>query len=224
MNNRIIVLVVFAAMISVFYSCKKDGEQLSPVLRLPITIINAGSDTLNIYENGTRVNSGSNLVPLGQYQNLPVIIGTQRYQFKKAGNLTALIDLELNLKDSTNYTMFVAGESADNVFLLKDTLYSDTLAHAFVRFVNASPDAGNITFTVGTYPVFNSRAFKSATSFLPVTAGQVFYSMTKAGDAIPFASGNITVSANANYTLFSKGLIKGTGTNALGARIFTTVH
>ncbi|WP_214071481.1 DUF4397 domain-containing protein [Mucilaginibacter sp. dw_454] len=227
MNNRIIILVVFAAMIGVFYSCKKDGEQLAPVTNNLITVVNASSDTLNIYENGTRINSGSNLVPFGQYQNLEITAGAQRYQFKKAGNVNTLIDLPLSLNDSSFYSLFVAGESADNVFLLQDVLFVDTAkgaSNTFIRYVNASPDAGDIDFTISTYPIFKSCAFKSATSFVEVPAGAVFYSMTRQGESAPFASGNITLSAGVSYTLFSKGLIKGTGANALGARILPTVH
>lgn len=216
MNSKIILLIVFVAMAAIF-SCKKDGESVGTVTQNEITLINAGGDTLNVYENGTRINNGSNLLPSGQYRNLEIIAGTQRYQFKKAGNPNTLFEAELNLDFSSVYTVFIAGQSADKVFVLTDTIKNDTTAR--VRYINASPDAGNIDFTIGSLPALKGREFKSATSFLSLPGGKVFYSMVREnGDTL--ASGTLTLNTGASYNLFSKGLVNGKGTNALGARIF----
>lgn len=215
MNTKVILFVVFVAMIG-FFACKKDGDQAPTTITNEISLINATGDTLNVYENGTRINSGSNLLPSGQYTNLQITAGTQRYQFKKAGNPNTLFETELTLDTPYAYTVFVAGQSSDKVFAIKDTLNNDTTAH--VRFVNASPDAGNIDFTIGSYPTLKSRLFKSATSFLSVPKGRVYYSMVMSSGAV-LASGYLTLSAGVSYNLFSKGLIAGKGTSALGARI-----
>lgn len=217
MNNKKVLFLVFVALTGLF-ACKKGGEAVTNKFINEITLINAGADTLNVYENGTRINNGSTLLPGGQYLDLTVTAGIQRYQFKKAGSANALFEAELNIDSVSSYTVFVAGRSADQTFVLKnDAFTSDTLAH--VRFVNASPDAGNINFTIGALPSFTAQAFKSATAFLSVPAGKIFYSMYREGQSTPLASGTITVNKGAYYNLFSKGLINGTGTNALGARI-----
>jgi len=217
MNNKKVLLTVFMAVAG-FFACKKDGEKVAAITYNQITIINAGGDTLNVYENGTRVNNGSNLLPSGQYRNLKVVAGTQRYQFKKAGSPNTLFEHELSLDDSTLYTMFVAGRTGDQVFLLQvDTLPTDTAAH--VRFVNASPDAGNIDFTIGNLPTVKAQPFKSATSFLSVAPGPVFYSMYIEGQSTPVASGTLTLNKSTSYNLFLKGTVDGKGTNALGARL-----
>lgn len=219
MNSKIVLLIVFVAVTG-FFACKKDGEKLTADTQNEITVINAGGDTLNVYENGTRINNGSNLLPSGQYTNLAITAGTQRYQFKKAGNPNTLFETELSMNDSTRYTLFVAGQSADRTFLLRDSLYSDTAV--LIRYVNASPDAGNIDFTIGDLPTIKSIPFKGDTKFLSIPAGKVFYSMYREGQSTPLASGTITVSAGASYNLFSKGLVDGKGTSALGARLLRT--
>ncbi|GAA4096651.1 DUF4397 domain-containing protein [Mucilaginibacter panaciglaebae] len=217
MNSKIILLILFVAIAGVF-ACKKDGEKVGSVTQNEITLINASSDTLNVYENGARINNGSTLLPSGQYRNLEIIAGNQHYQFKKAGNPNALFDIGLNFDFSSSYTLFVAGQSADKVFVLKDTVNRDTLRSAYVRYINASPDAGNIDFTIGSLPTLKSLSFKSATSFLSVPAGKVFYSMVKDGtDTI--AAGTLTFNSGVAYNLFTKGLVNGKGTNALGARV-----
>lgn len=217
MNSKIILLIVFAATTGLF-SCKKNGEEISTVTQNEITLINAGGDTLNVYENGTRLNNGSTLLPSGQYRNLEIIAGDQHYQFKKAGSPNALFDIGLNFDFSSSYTLFVAGQSADKVFVLRDTVVRDTLGSAYVRYVNASPDVGDIDFTIGSLPTVKNLPFKSATSFLSVPAGKVFYAMVKGGtDTI--AAGTLTFNSGVAYNLFTKGLVDGKGTTALGARV-----
>jgi len=217
MNSKVILLIVFVA-VACFFSCKKDGEKLPDTIYNQITLINAGGDTLNVYENGTRINNGSTLLPSGQYRNLQIVAGTQRYQFKKAGNPNMLFETELKLDTPFVYTVFVAGQSSDKVFALQgiDTMRTDTTAH--IRYVNASPDAGNIDFTISSYPTVKGVAFKSATSFVKVPKGKVYYSMVRPDGSV-LASGNLTLSGGVSYNLFSKGLVAGKGTSALGARI-----
>jgi hypothetical protein len=217
MNSKIILLIVFVALLG-FFACKKDGEKVPAISKNEITLINAGGDTLNVYENGTRINNGSNLLPSGQYRELDITAGTQRYQFKKAGNPNTLFETELNLNNSTIYTVFVAGRSADQVFVLKDDAINTESNVTYVKYVNASPDAGNIDFTISDQPTVKGVAFKSATPYFKVTPGKVFYSMYREGQSTPLASGTLTLSAG-SYNLFSKGLVDGKGTNALGARI-----
>lgn len=217
MNSKIILWLVFMMMVGVF-ACKRDGEQLPTVTQNEITLINASGDTLNAYENGTRLNSGSTLLPSGQYRNLQITAGNQHYQFKKAGNPDALFDVELNLDFSSSYTMFVAGRSADKVFVLTDSIARDTTGSAYVRYVNASPDVGDIDFTIGNLPTFRGQSFKSATAFLSVPAGKVFYAMVKSG-ADTIAAGTLTFNSGVAYNLFTKGTVNGKGTSALGARV-----
>ncbi|MFD2873802.1 DUF4397 domain-containing protein [Mucilaginibacter ximonensis] len=220
MNSKVILFVVLVALTG-FIACKKSGDQAPTTITNEISLINATGDTLNVYENGTRVNSGSNLLPSGQYTDLQIIAGTQRYQFKKAGNPNTLFETELTLDTPFAYTVFVAGQSSDKVFAIKgsDTLkVTDTTAH--IRYINASPDAGDISFTISTYPTVAGVTFKSATSFVSVPKGLVYYSMVRPDGSI-LASGNLTLSAGVSYNLFSKGLVAGKGTSALGARILT---
>jgi hypothetical protein len=220
MNIR--ALFLFCAVAFTVLSCKKnDGDLVTASKTWPINIINAGADTLNFYQNGTRLNIGSNLLPSGQYRGFDVAIGAQNFQFKKVGHSEILLSAPFTIQDSTAYTLFVAGETADRAFLLRDTIpVVDSTAK--IRFVNAAPDAGNLDFTINSLPTYKSRAFKSATPFIKVPSGKVTYSVYRQGVTDPVSSGTITLSPRITYTLFTKGLVKGTGTAVLGTRILVT--
>ncbi|MCC8424025.1 DUF4397 domain-containing protein [Mucilaginibacter sp. UR6-11] len=220
MNSRLLLLCLIIA-VSGFLSCKKNSDDLPVSYNSTfIGVTNASADTLNVYQNGTRLNIGSTLLPSGQYTNLLVKAGTNNFQFKKAGSPNTLIDTKITLLDTVAYTLFVAGQSADKVFLLRDTVANDSTAK--VRFVNASPDAGSLDFSIANGPVYKSRAFKSATPFISVSPGKVVYSIYRQGIAVPLAMGTLTLTKHTSYTLFTKGLVNGTGTALLGARILIT--
>jgi hypothetical protein len=221
MNIKAVILFFAVAVIGL-YACNKNASDLPIVTKkTAITVINATGDTVNFYQNGTRLNIGSNLTPLGQYLNIPINVGTQRFQFKKAGNPNAFIDAPFTIRDSTDYTMFIAGESLDKVFLLENRFITDTNKNiAYVRFVNASPvdDALNVAINNDTTK-FTAVPFKSATPFAVVRSGKVSLVVRMGNDTTKRLSGSITLTNGAYYTLFTKGTLSGTGINAFGARI-----
>jgi len=221
MNIKAVILFFALAVIGL-YACNKNASDL-PIInkKAVITVINATSDTVNFYQNGTRLNIGSNLTPLGQYLDIPINAGTSRFQFKKAGNPNAFVDAPFTIKDTTSYTMFIAGESLDKVFLLENRFITDTNKNiAYVRFVNASPvdDALNVAINNDTTN-FTAVPFKSATPFAVVRSGKVSLAVRMGSDTTKRLSGTITLTNGSYYTLFTKGTLSGTGINAFGARI-----
>ena len=224
MNIKAVILFFAVAVIGLS-ACNKNANDL-PIVhqKATVTIINATGDTVNFYQNGTRLNIGSNLTPLGQYLDIPINAGTSRFQFKKAGNPNAFIDAPFTVKDSTSNTMFIAGESLDKVFLFEDTFITTTDKNvAFIRFVNASPVDGTLNVAINNDTTnFTAVPFKSATDFAVVRSGKVSLAVRRGSDTTKVLSGSITLVDHASYTLFTKGVLNGTGVNAFGARILPT--
>ncbi len=212
----------FLLITTLLISCSKaEDDVLSPDRSTTITVINAGPDTLNIYQKGTRLNSGSNLLPGGQYTGLQVSVGTTNYQFKRAGMPDVLMEAPFNIQLFNNgafkNTLFVAGQSADKVFLLRDSLpAADT---TYIRFINASPIEKTLEVSIGNNFKYENVAFKATTPFIPIVNGRVYMSIRQTGDTTQIAKGYLTLTKNATYTLFTKGVLKGIGTNAFGARM-----
>lgn len=214
-----VILLFFALAVIGLSACNKAADDtIVPNRSTALTVINASTDTLNFYQNGTRLNNTSNLYPFGQLSGLSVIVGDQNFQFKKAGSPNTLVNVAFTIKDTTNYTMFFAGESADKIFLIHDTLTVDTFAR--VRFVNASPV--NVDITIGNKFNYKNRSFKSVTSFIPLVSGKFALSIYQAGTTTLLASGTLTLAKSSSYTLYTKGVLNGTGNNLFGARILTS--
>lgn len=215
------VLLVFAFVVIGSSACTKvPDDTFVGNLSTTLTVVNASTDTLNFYQNGTRLNNTSNLYPFGQLSNLSVIVGDQNFQFKKAGSANTLVNVPFTIKkDTIKYTMFFAGESPDKVFMITDTIRIDALAR--IRFVNASPGNVNVDIAIGSGFNYKNRSFKSATPFVAMEAGKVAMSIYQSGTTTLLASGTLTLAGNNLYTLYLKGVSNGTGNNVLGARILT---
>ncbi|MFD2145224.1 hypothetical protein [Mucilaginibacter antarcticus] len=112
-----VLFLCFMLVATVLVSCSKAGDDVFvPTRTTAIVVINAGPDTLNIYQKGTRLNSGSNLLPGGQYTSLQVSTGSSNFQFKQAGRAELLIDAPFTIDTAAAYTLIVGGRSADKVF------------------------------------------------------------------------------------------------------------
>ena len=220
--NCFMLLVIFVVELS---GCKNNDNVFPVQKKTAITVVNASADTLNVYLNGTRQNNLSSLFPGGSVTDLVVPAGSQNYQFKKAGAFSVLFSVNLNLTDSTYNSLFVCGETSNFAFNTLDYLpqnsnsaSSDT---AYVRFVNASSDAGNLNASIGGTIAINSVAFKNASSFTIVTSGQNEIKIYQASNSKLLKDTIITIQPNYNYTLFSKGLLNGTGNSKFGLGILT---
>jgi hypothetical protein len=223
MNIKVSILL-FAILITILTACKGDGDLPPVVITTNLNVINAGTDTVNFYQDGTRINNTSNLYPFGTLGYLLVAAGQQNYQFKKAGSSNTLVNIPLTLTASGLYTLFLAGETADQAFLLKDSLNSlISNTDVRIRFVNASPISGTLDVSIGNTFNYKNLAFKSATPYVEVSSGANTLAIYQSGSTTPLTpSGTLTLAAGFTYTLFTKGVLNGTGNSAFGARIVTS--
>jgi hypothetical protein len=221
MNIKLSLILVFAIATGIS-SCKKNddipADQDNRTANL--NVINASADTLNYYINGTRINNNSSLYPLGSSGYIGVPVGEKTYQFKKAGNPNVLFTLPLKLDSGLVYSVFVAGQTDTEAFTAIDTL-TTVADKAVVRFVNASPDAGNLDAAVGDTVKFNTRAFKTTTVFLPVGPGLKRIRIYQAGSSTALIDETRIMQAGRIYTLFTKGRSGGSGTAKFATGLIT---
>ena len=205
----------FIVMIIGFLSCKNNDNVFKPVTYTDLTVVNATADTLNFYLDGTRQNNSSSLHPGGLAVHTAVFAGSQNFQFKKVGSASVLLNIPLKLNPNVFNSLYIAGETPDKVFNTLDTLVTDALPNlATVRFVNASPDAGNLTVTIGDTTYVKSSPFKSSSGFFIAGSGQKVIKVYQFGGALPKIDTIIAFQANRAYTLFSEGLLNGKGNSA----------
>ena len=222
MNIRVIGLL-FGIFVTGLYACKKNND--APVVSTAIdsiNVVNATADTMNFYLNGTRLNNNSNLYPSGSSGYYQVPAGSQAYQVKKIFNpatnvARTLFNITLPLEAHHYYSLFVAGETADQAFTTLDTLRRDTTTNqCYVRFVNASSDAGSYDFAVGDTLKFTGKAFKTSSGFVSVgVTSKKPILLYQSGSATPLISTTYSLVAGGSYTFYTQGKLGGTGNSAL---------
>ncbi len=153
---------------------------------------------------------------------LPVSPGDRLVELFVSGTDEAVYRNTLAVEPETRYSVFAVNE-VDNleVLVLEDDLSAPAEGNAHARFAHLSPDApaADVTLPDGT-PLFQDYEFKEVSMFVPVAAGSATLQVRAAGtDNVVLEIPNATFEEGKIYTIFARGLLGGTGDQALGAEI-----
>jgi hypothetical protein len=217
-------IILFFAVVIFAESCKNNDNVFPVVTSSFFNVVNASADTLNFYLNGTRQNNTASLVPASYSLYYPIPSGAEDIQFKKAGGFNILFSVPVKLIDSLNYSMYVTSAAASGAFTSIDTLntipFTDSGATVSqVRFVNASPSAGNLDVYVGDTVNFKSRSVKTTSVFLVTGSGIKTVKIYQSGTTAPLVDTSITFQQSTIYTLYSKGQLNGKGAAAFDVAV-----
>jgi hypothetical protein len=219
---RFLALLSIVAIIG-FSACKKTYDDAPKVITtVALNVVNASTDTVNFYLNGTRKNA-SNISPGISSGYYAVPVGAQTYQVKKIFNpITSTVQTLFSITSPNDayyyHSLFVTDETSGDAFFTTDALAGDTVSNdstCYVRFVNASPDAGSLDFAVGDTVKFTGQAFKTAGGFMLVgISGVKPIRVYKTGTTTPILSFTYNIGAQQTYTFYARGKLSGTGANA----------
>jgi hypothetical protein len=224
MKLRFWYILPVLALILTAGACKKNTDLVAAQYTSNLNVINATDTPFNIYVNGTRLNSTSNIYGPGYSGYLTVPASTQSYAIEHPINIyanplptpTVLFTKTLTLSKSQTYSLFVAGSTSSSAFLHQDTLISatDLDSYSGVRFVHAAPSSGSLSVALNDTVRFSSAKYQSVSSFIKQTTGTTTIKLYAAGNTTPIATATLTLSAGTNYTLYAKDIKSGTVTTA----------
>ena len=164
---------------------------------------------------------------------LSVNAGTRNIKVNAAGTTTTVINADIPFTKDKNYSVYAINTLASiGAILVEDDLTTPASGKAHVRFLHLSPDAPAVTVGVlsgSTFtPVFSNRSFETQATatanqaFAPVDAGTYTFDVRVAGTTTSALTlTGITLQAGKIYTVFAKGLLSGSGAQALGAQLIT---
>jgi len=230
MNIKVKALLIIIAITGYLTSCKKNNDKPDAVdsSTSTLNVINATFNNVNVYLNGIRVNNTTTFYPGGTLGYFSIKAGTQNYSVKLDGpnNPNPLFSLPLTLSKDSVYSFYIGGNSTDQVFKTTDVLVADTGSSpkAKIRFVNASPDAGNISVHFeGTTAALDTEkvkdlAFKGTSTFYLVAPGEHNMAMHSAAFPGTIVRDTVSLTAGKIYTYYgfgnkSTGLATGLFTN-----------
>ena len=214
-------LAVFG--VTLFTACSDDETPVTPVVENALVkVVHASPDAPGVDLLVDNAVAGTNLTFPNNTGYLTVPSGTRNVKVNVSGTSTTVIEANLPLMTNKNYSVFAVNSvSSIEPLVLEDNLSAPASGKSHVRFIHLSPDAPavDITLTNGTV-VFGDYVFKEASAFTPLDAGTYDLQVRLAGTStVVLSLPGITLNNGKIYTVFAKGLVSGTGTQALGAEI-----
>ena len=209
--------------ITVFTGCSEDDEVMAPAPSTSKVIVtHASPDAPGVDILVDNTVAASNLTFPNSVGYATLNSGTRNVKVNVTGTSTTALEANLNLAADKNYSIFAVNSvSAIEAIVLEDDLTAPASGKAHVRFIHLSPDAPavDITLTDGTV-VFGDYIFKESSAFTPLNAATYNLQVRLAGTStVVLELPNIALTAGKIYTVFAKGFVAGTGTQALGAQI-----
>jgi hypothetical protein len=209
--------------ITVFTGCSDDEQVVAPMPSTSkVLVTHASPDAPGVDILVDNTVAARNLTFPNSVGYAELTAGTRNIKVNVTGTSTTALQANLPLEANKNYSIFAVNTvSSIEAIVLEDNLTAPASGKAHVRFIHLSPDAPavDITTTSGAV-VFGNYTFKQASAFTPLDAGTYDLQVRLAGTStVVLDLPGIVLAPGKIYTVFAKGLVSGTGVQALGAQI-----
>lgn len=171
--SQIAAILLLTAFALSFSSCSKNETEIPSISGLMVVNAAPNYGTYNVYINNTSapVNTKGALPFLGSispYFNITP--GANALKFTTASSVESVYTETTNLEADKAYTYFLINDVPNlSGLLLQDDLSLNSAEKAFVRFVNVSPNAGNLDLAIDSgSTLVADKAFKAASEFMSI--------------------------------------------------------
>jgi hypothetical protein len=221
--KKLATLLIATSLLIVGCSDDDNDNPIVPALeKANVKVVHASPDAPGVDLLVDNSVAGSNLTFPNNTGYLEVEAGTRNIKVNVAGTSTTVIEADLPISPNLVYSVFAVDEVAKlSPLVIVDNLTAPAAGNAHIRFMHLSPDAPavDITTTDGTV-VFGNYEFKGYSDFTPLPAGTYDLQVRLAGtDTVVLSLSGISLMDGSIYTVFAKGFVAGTDSQALGAEI-----
>jgi len=211
--------VAIIAAVVLISSCTKEEEKT--YAKVLVTHASPDAPGVDLLVDNSKQNSAALTFP-NNTGYLQLESGTRNIKVNVTGTSTTVINADLALEKDKNYSVFaIDSVSKLSALVVADDLTAPASGKAHVRFIHLSPNAPAVDVAVtGGGVVFGNKSFKDYTAFTPLDAGTYNLEVRVAGTttvALPLPG--IVLQAGKIYTVYAKGFLGGSGSQALGAEI-----
>lgn len=190
-------------------ACKKDTVDTG--VYGAIAVVNASPTvaTYDFYLSGTKINS----VPIpsgGSMAYSQRNAGNHELKFSVAGRTESLLTKNVSVAANAYQTYYLVGKpGALDGFMVTDDRSQVSTTQAFVRFVNASPDALALDlFVKDGASLATNKAFKAYSGFIPVNVGTYTFVLKETANGnVKATTESVILGANGYYTIMANGLV-----------------
>ena len=219
--------VFFFALASVIFAagCSEDDDPVSSnnqVEKTRVKVVHASPDAPGVDLLVDNKIVGTNLTYPQNTDYLELEAGMHNIKVNVTGTSTTVINADVNLDANKNYSVFAVDAVSNlSTLILSDELNQPAEGKAHIRFIHLSPDAPSVDITLADgSTVFSNKSFKDYTDFTPLDAGTYDLQVRVAGtQTVALNLPGIVLEEGKIYTVFAKGFLNGSNSQALGAEI-----
>lgn len=226
--KNIIAAVFIIALSTMIIGCSNDSNPTTTTVsksNVLVTHASPNAPGVDLIVDGTV--AGTNLTFPNSTAYLSVNSGTRNIKVNVTGTSTTVINADVPFEKDMNYSVFaIDSVSKITPVVLTDNLTMPASGKSHIRFLHFSPNAPAVDVAVTGGPVlFANRIFNKTVSgtemaFTPVDAGTYNLEVRLAGTTtVVLSLPGIVLENGKIYTVFAKGFVGGSGTQALGAQI-----
>ena len=218
-------------------ACKKSNIPAPPAARTYISVLHLAptAPSLEIFFDNTKVSSNPFTAGAVSAAYNPVDPGNYSITFKKASSDSVVANLPSFRYDSLHYyTILVYNLQANGpaqAFRMEDDFKNVTLGKSFYRFIHASPNTGPVDFYIDNTKNQTGRILADNTGqisfndFLETATGFHNFQVKLAGTDSTIASqANVELLSGGVYTIYLKGLSKGSGASQLSLNLLRATN
>lgn len=208
-------LIIFGTInLMLLSSCLKDSNDESNEIVSAVTVIHGSPDAPAVDFVLNRGLISANLSFGLRVPYFSWYAGQSQASFYPRGTITdPIYTATINLTRGKYYSLFLAGLEADSLssLLIEDDLTQPAADKAKLRFINLSPDAGTLDFSIVPDSLFASQKnFKEYSSFYEINPGNYSATfMSSTGDLVDY-SFDLKLDPGKTYTVWARGLVQAT--------------
>ncbi|QEC66022.1 DUF4397 domain-containing protein [Panacibacter ginsenosidivorans] len=229
MKKTLFSLLGSLAVVAGVVSCTtKDQNTIPPVATFGVVHASPDAGNVDVYVGGSL--AAQNFAYGSDTGYFAVTPGIYTLQVAPTGTTNFVINTNVTFSPATTYSVFAIDSlSAIKAAVVTDSFTTPSTDSVRVRFFHFSPDAPAVDVAIaGGSTLFSNRTFNdqstntSYQSFATLAAGTYNLEVRAAGTSTIVLPVPITLEGGKVYTLYAKGFLTGTGTQALG--VGTVVH
>ena len=221
MKKTLLTAAAFATIsaLVVLSSCSKSNN--TPNANVMVVHTSPDAPAVDVYVNNSKAVTALSYLSNTAY--LSVASGTTNVQVDPTGTTTPVITANLTLSGGANYSIFAIDSVSDiQPLVTVDTLSIPSGGTAGFRVIHLCPNAPavDVVDSASGATLVSNLSFKGYTSFLPAAAGTYTFYVRVHGTSInALTVSGVAVSAGHLYTVFARGFLGSTGSQALGTTI-----
>lgn len=215
------------ALCAFLVACDKDDDDTA-MANAKVMVIHASPNApaVDVRINNNAALSNVSYPSNSNYNDVPS--GATNLKVAPTGTTTYVIDANVNVEANKNYSVFaIDSVSKIKAAVVADDLTAPAAGKAHVRFFHFSPNAPAVDIAVtGGSAVFANRSFNdqatnpALANFTPLNAGSYNLEVRLAGtNTVVLSLPGVALAEGKIYTVFAKGFVGGSGSQALGAQV-----